>query len=327
MAEQDKVLLMHKVDGTLRTRMFANLLEEAEAEIQEHLDEFSVKYVGGEIVETDDILTAFIEAKRAGGRSEKTLVRYRYVIERFMFAVGVKTRDVNQVHVRAYITAEQKRGIQNSTLEGIRTILNSYFNWLEHEKKISKNPLYNIETIKSEEKKPEAFSRPDIEKMKRTCTSLRDMAIINFLLATGCRVSEMTGLNIQDINFDEGECVVDGKGAKERTVFLDDVAIMTLKEYLATRSDKEEALFVGSRGERLQPGGVRIMLKRIEKASGVKNVHPHRFRRTAVTRLLGLGMPIQDVAIIVGHESIDTTMTYYAISNSRIKNSYRLRTA
>ena len=324
MAEQDKALLMHKVEDTLKPRMFANLLEEAVDEIQEHLDEFDITHISGEEVETEDMLDIFINAKRVGGRSEKTLVRYRYVIGRFMKSVGIKTREVTTQHIRAYFADELARGVSESTVDGIRETLNAYFGWLEHEKLIPRNPAFNIESIKYQKKERLALSTADIELLKRSCASIRDNAIISFLLATGCRISEVTSLNRNDVDLDAGECIVLGKGNKERTVFLDDVAVLTLREYLSSRSDSSEALFVGKRGERLQNGGVRAMLKHLEKVSHVDNVHPHRFRRTAVTRLLNRGMPIQEVAILVGHEKLDTTMKYFASSKARIKNSYRM---
>ena len=326
MPEQDKVLLMHKVEGTLRTRMFANLLEEAVDEIQEHMDEFDISHVGPDEIETEDLLDTFINAKRVGGRSEGTLVRYRYVIERFMKHAGIKTREVTQYHIRDYFAAELDRGVSESTIDGIRQTLNGYFAWLESEKLIMKNPVANIEAIKYQKKERLALSFADVELLKRNCSSIRDNAIISFLLATGCRISEVTGLNRDDVNLDEGECIVLGKGNKERTVFLDDVAILTLREYLSSRKDDSEALFANKNGGRLNPGGVRAMLKKLAQASNVENVHPHRFRRTAVTRLLNRGMPIQEVAILVGHAKVDTTMKYFSANKTRIKNSYRIYT-
>lgn len=326
MAEQDKTLLLHKIDGTLRTRMYANLLEETEDEIQNHLDEFDVTHIGNEEVESEDLLDTYINAKRVSGRSELTLVRYRYTIERFMQYVNVKTREVNQHHVRDYFAHEKRRGIQDSTIEGTREVLNSYFGWLEHEKMIPSNPVFNVEPIKCQIKERNALSASEIEILKRNCKNIRDNAIISFLLATGCRISELVGLNVDDVDLVNGECIVLGKGNKERTVFLDEVALLTLKEYLARRNDDCEALFVNKRHGRLLPGGIRCMLKTLAEKANVDHVHPHRFRRTNVTHLLNRGMPIQEVAILAGHSKIDTTMKYFAANKARIKNSYRMYT-
>ena len=327
MSEKDKVLLMHKVEGTLKTRMFANLLEEAVDEIHDHLDEFEVSHVGADTTGSEDLLDTFINAKRVSGRSEKTLVRYRYVIERFMRRVNVKTRDVNQYHVRDYFSAELDRGVSESTIDGIREVLNGYFAWLTAENLIPRNPLHNIESIKYQKKERLALSSTDIELLRRNVKCIRDNAIISFLLATGCRISEMTNLNRDDVDLNAGECIVLGKGNKERTVFLDDVAMLTLREYLKRRRDKNPALFVNKDGHRLQPGGVRAMLKTLSVVSGVENVHPHRFRRTNVTNLLNRGMSIQEVAILAGHDKLDTTMKYFSSSKTRIKSSYRKYTS
>ena len=324
MATQDKVLLMTRVEETLKPRMFANLLDEAVNEIQNHLDDFDVTAISRDFSSHDDLLDAFINAKRVSGRSDNTLFRYRYIISRFLKTVGISTREISTAHIRAYFAGELNRGVSEATVDGVRETLSAYFGWLASEAMISRNPVSSIESIKYQKKERLALSPADIELLKRNCRSIRDNAIISFLLATGCRISEITQLNRADVDLDEGECIVLGKGNKERTVFLDDVAVLMLREYLSSRKDHNEALFIGKGGKRLLPGGVRAMLKQLEKASSVENVHPHRFRRTAVTRLLNRGMPIQEVAILAGHEKVDTTMKYFAASKARIKSSYRM---
>ena len=324
MPTQDKLLLLNKVEETLKPRMFANLMEEAVTEIQEHLDDFDVTHISKETTGVEDLLDTIIAAKRVSGRSDKTLVRYQYIIQRFLKQVGISTREVTPAHVRAYFAEELARGVSESTVDGIRETLNAYFGWLKNEGLIPRNPVSGIESIKYQKKERLALSPSEIELLKRSCKSVRDNAIVSFLLATGCRISEVTGLNRDDVDLNEGECIVLGKGNKERTVFLDDVAVLMLREYLLTRNDSNEALFVGKGGKRLQPGGVRAMLKQLEKSANVENVHPHRFRRTAVTRLLNRGMPIQEVAILAGHEKVDTTMKDFAASKARMKSSYRM---
>ena len=324
MAEQDKVLLMNKVEGTLKTRMFANLLDEAVDEIQDHLDEFDVHHLGNDVIETEDLLTAFVNAKKVSGRSEKTIVRYQYVIGKLLDFSKVKIRDINAHHIREFFAREQERGICDTTIEGYREVFSGFFGWLDKEKLISKNPITNIEPIKCKKKERLALSFTDVELLRRNCNNLRNSAIINLLLSSGCRISELVGLNKDDINLDENEGIVLGKGNKERTIYMDDVASMTLKEYLASRNDTSEALFVNRFGDRLLQSSIREMLNDLAKKAGVEHVHPHRFRRTAVTNMLNRGMPIQEVAIIVGHERVDTTMKYFSKSKNRIKNSYRL---
>ena len=183
--------------------------------------------------------------------------------------------------------------------------------------------MIEIEKIRVPKVVKPMFSNPDITMLKKYCDNIRDNAIISFLMSTGCRIGEVVALNRKDINFEEGECKVHGKGNKERIVFIDDVAVLNIKEYLATRTDNNEALFVNRYNERLQPSGFRMALKILAEESGVKKVHPHRFRRTFITKMLDRGMPIQEVAILVGHESLNTTMKYYSSSKAKIKSSYQ----
>lgn len=324
MAEKDKALLMKKLNGTLRTRMFANLLEEAETEIQDHLDEFDISHIGDDNVETEDLLNAYLDAKRASGKSEKTILNYHLQISKFMEFACVKTRDVRKEHILEYFSHEQARGLQDSSIRNIRSVLVAYFNWLEREKLIRDNPAIHIDPIKCEKKERPALSSVDMDRLKRNCKRVRDIAIINFLFATGCRIGEVVRLNRRDINFADGEVIVYGKGKKERTVFLDSIAIVTLKEYLVTRTDDNEALFIGQRGERFSADGVRYILRTLSRESNVDHVYPHRFRRTTITYLLDHGMGIEQVALLAGHEKVDTTMKYFAANKSRIKMSYRM---
>lgn len=199
----------------------------------------------------------------------------------------------------------------------------SFFGWVQREGLIPNNPCGNLSTIKCGKEVRLPFSDVDIERLKETCETARDKALIAFLLSTGCRVGEVCGLNRADIDFANLECTVLGKGNKERTVYLDNVAAMQLRIYLNTRTDTCEALFAGKGSERLQAGGIRKRLNEIGEKAGVENVHPHRFRRTLATTLINHGMPIQEVAKILGHEKIDTTMTYVYIDKTNVKNAYR----
>ena len=176
---------------------------------------------------------------------------------------------------------------------------------------------------KRAKKEKKTYSGVDLERLNLECRTVRDRAIISFLSSTGCRISEMTGLDRAAVDLEKLECVVHGKGAKDRTVYLSDVAGMLISQYLAERKDDNPALFVGCRNERLQPGGVRIMLKAVAKRAGVDHVHPHKFRRTLATELSRKGMPIQEVANILGHEKIDPTMKYVILNKDDVKSSYR----
>lgn len=218
---------------------------------------------------------------------------------------------------------EKEKGLQDKTLEGQRSIFSSYFNWLQREGLIIKNPCANLGTIKYQKQVKFPFSEVDIMLLRESCKNVRDKALISFLLCTGCRISELTQLDIVDVNFEQKEVKILGKGNKERIVYLDDLCVKQLKDYLGARKDTSPALFVGKGTNRISSNGVRANLHRIASDAGVNNVHPHRFRRTLATNLINRGMSIQEVATILGHENINTTMTYIYLDKDNIKNNYK----
>lgn len=270
----------------------------------------------------EEFLEAFLAAKQIEGRSQKTIERYAYIIRRLLAAVKVSIQDVTIYHVRSYLMAEKKRGISDRTLEGYRSIFSSFFGWLAQEGLIARNPVGNIGVVKYTRKVRKPFSAVDLARLKDACENDRDLALISFLLSTGCRISEVCALD-RDITYQSGEVTVLGKGSKERRVYVDDVTIMILDRYLDGRQDTEPALFIGKGTTRIQPGGVRVMLNRIGAKAKVDNVHPHRFRRTLATNLISRGMTIQEVAAILGHDNINTTMTYVYLDQSAVKSSYQ----
>ena len=273
--------------------------------------------------ENDDLLDAFIASMKIQGRSPKTIARYTYEIGRFMKFAKVQTRQVNVYHIRNWITANKNRGLQDSTLESHRQVVSAYFGWLFREGLIEKNPMANVGVIKVPKKQKKIYSDIDMEKLNANAKTLRDRTIINFLRSTGCRISEMTSLNKDSVDLNTLECVVHGKGNKDRVVYLDEVTGMLLEKYLKKRKDTEDPLFIGKRKERLEPGGVRTMLKTLGKKCGVDHVHPHKFRRTLATELSRHGMQIQEVASILGHESLNTTMKYVVLNREDVKHDYR----
>lgn len=270
----------------------------------------------------DDLLDSFVASMQIQGKSPQTIDRYVYVIGRFMKFAKVPTRRINVYHIRNWLQAEKQRGIADSTLEGNRQVLSSYFGWLFRESLIEKNPVANVGVIKVAKKKKLTYTDIEMEKLNQNCKTIRDKAILHFLASTGCRVSEMTGLNRDTVNLKTLECVVHGKGNKERTVYIDSVTGMLLEKYLANRKDDNEALFVGRLKERLKPGGVRIMLNTLAKLAGVQHCHPHKFRRTLATEMARRGMPIHEVSHYLGHESLDTTMTYVNINDDDMRHDY-----
>lgn len=323
MSISDKQQLLRSVEIGLGKELTADNIKSVVNILSNILIDFNVEYISnGTLSGNDELLSAYIEAKRIEGRSEKTIERYQYIISKTINTIGVPIRDISVHHLRKYLGDLKDKGIANSTLEGIRQVLSAFFGWLEREKLSPSNPMINLQPIRITKKVRKPFSQVDIEQLKEGCTNNRDKAIISFLLTTGCRVSEVCALNRNDIDMESKEVVVFGKGNKERTVFVDDVTCMLLRRYLEDRKDDLPALFVGKGSERLKPCGIRKILTRISEKSNVKNTHPHRFRRTLATNLINGGMPIQQVSIILGHDKLDTTMKYIYSSKTDIKNAY-----
>ena len=322
MSVGSKQVFMLEAEKRFGSVVTADTLSQLMPILGDIMNEFDVEQVSEEHINYD-LLEAFLSAKEVEGRSPKTLERYKYVIRRVLTDCGRTTNHITVYHIRTYFMKEKQRGISNSTLEGTRSILLSYFSWLHKEGLINSNPMANLSTIKCEKIVRKPYQEEDIECLKESCKSVRDKALIMFLLSTGCRVSEVCNLNRTSIRFSALECTVVGKGNKERIVYLSPATAMMLKRYLDQRKDDNVALFIGKRLERLQPGGVRSMLRQLERKTGVANVHPHRFRRTLATNLISRGMAIQEVAAVLGHDRLDTTMKYVYLENSTVKNSYR----
>lgn len=323
MSIQDKATLLNRLENALGDVLTVAEMGRVMGRVADTLSGFSVQQIEAENPGKDDLLAAYISAMQIQGRSPKTIERYRYIIGRLMQAVKVSTREITVYHLRQYLSDEKARGICDNTLEGFRQVFSAYFNWLQREGLITQNPTANLGAIKCPKKVKQTYSDVDLEKLKFSAETLRDRAIVCFLMSTGCRISEMIQLNRDDVDLNALECTVLGKGNKERTVYIDAVTSMLIRQYLETRRDDEPALFIGKRRERLLPGGVRYMLRTLGEESHVEHVHPHKFRRTLATNLIRHGMPIQEVAAILGHDKIDTTMQYVVLDKTDVKNSYR----
>lgn len=322
MAIEAKISLQNQVEKRLMTEVTADALNRMMRVMADVLEGFDVRETQV-MEEKDDLLECYIDAMRVQGRSEKTLARYRYVIERMMKDVNVPTRRITVYHLRGYLSKMKDNGKQDSTMEGIRQVFSAYFNWLQRESLIDRNPTANLGAIKVGKRQKKTFTDIDMEKLSRSCKCKRDRAIIAFLASTGCRVSEVTGLDRDAVDLDQLTCVVHGKGNKERRVYLDGVTGMLIRAYLAERKDEDPALFVNRYNVRMNPDGVREMLNRVAEDAGVEHVHPHKFRRTLATNMARHGMPIQEVARILGHDKIDTTMRYVVLDDEDIKHEYR----
>ena len=268
----------------------------------------------------------FISSKRIEGCSEKSLKYYESTISAMINDVGKDIKCVDTDDLRTYLTNyQQQRNSSKVTIDNIRRILSSFFSWLEDEDYILKSPVRRIHRIKTSSNIKETYSDEDLELMRDNCSELRDLAMIDLLASTGMRVGEMVLLNREDINFNERECVVFGKGSKERLVYFDARTKIHLQNYLDTRTDDEQALFVTLKApyNRLTIGGVEARLRSFGRRLSISKVHPHKFRRTLATMAIDKGMPIEQLQQLLGHQRIDTTLKYAMVKQSNVKLAHK----
>ena len=273
-----------------------------------------------------NLLKKYFAAKRAEGCSEKSLKYYETTITKALTEINKNAREINTDELRNYLMNYQE--VHNSskvTIDNIRRILSSFFNWLEDEDYIIKSPIRRIHKVKVATTVKETYSDEELEKLRDSCTNVRDLAMIDFLASTGMRVGELVLLNRSDINFQERECVVFGKGSKERIAYFDARAKLHLKKYLKERQDNHEALFVSLRAEheRLTISGVESRLKKLGQKIGIKKVYPHKFRRTLATKAIDKGMPVEQLQQLLGHKRIDTTLHYAMVKQQNVKIAHR----
>ena len=273
-----------------------------------------------------DAVASFITAKRTEGCSEKTLSYYRKTIMAMLTAIDRPPQQIVTDDLRRYLTDYQKdRGSSKVTIDNIRRILSSFFSWLEDEDYIVKSPIRRIHKVKTAKVIKDTYTDEALELMRDHCTTARDLAIIDLLSSSGMRVGELVTLNREDINFTERECVVLGKGNKERLVYFDARTKIHLQNYVEARRDDNPALFVSLRAPyaRLQIGGVEMRLRELGRKLHIPKVHPHKFRRTMATTAIDKGMPIEQVQQLLGHQKIDTTMHYAMVKQQNVKMAHR----
>lgn len=268
----------------------------------------------------------FLSAKRVEGCSQKSLKYYRSTIGAMLETTGKRVREIETDDLREYLTNYQKeRQSGKVTIDNIRRILSSFFSWLEDEDYILKSPVRRIHKVKAASTVKETYTDEALEQMRDNCDNLRDLALIDMLASTGMRVGELVLLNREDINFAERECVVFGKGDKERIVYFDARAKIHLQNYLDSRTDDNNALFVTLRAphERMKIGGIEVRLRELGKRLGIPKVHPHKFRRTLATMAIDKGMPVEQLQRLLGHQRIDTTMQYAMVKQQNVKLAHR----
>ena len=284
--------------------------------------EFTVK----ESKENSILLMNFLASKHVEGCSERTIIYYHTTIEKMLRIINKKIEFITTDDLRKYLADYRKQnGASKTTVDNVRRVLSSFFSWLEDEDYILKNPVRRIHKIKTKKVVKEVLSDEHFEVLRDNCDNLRDLAMIELLASTGIRVGELVNLNIDDVLFNERECVVLGKGDSERIVYFDAKTKIHLQKYLESRKDSNPALFVSldAPHDRLNISGVEIRLRNLGRKVGINKVHPHKFRRTVATKAIDKGMPIEQVQSLLGHSQIDTTMHYAMVNQNNVKESHR----
>lgn len=273
-----------------------------------------------------NLLESFLIAKEVEGCSPKTLAYYESTISKMSAALAKPYTQLTTDDLRKYLSNyEVKRGTSKVTIDNIRRIFSSFFSWLEDEDYIVKSPARRIHHVKAPALVKETLSDEDLEALRDGCRCERDLAIIDMLASTGMRVGELVRLDRTDLDLHERECLVLGKGNKQRPVYFDARTKLHLKNYLASRTDDNPALFVSLSGrrERLSISGVELRLRQLGRRLLPQRVHPHKFRRTLATNAIDKGMPVEQVQKLLGHARIDTTMHYAMVSQNNVKASHR----
>ncbi len=294
----------------------------------DNFDDIEIIYRNKNLIKLNnkELLNRFLSAKKIEGCSKKTIDYYKKTIRKMLISIDKRIEDIETEDLRNYLSEyKENNNLSKTTIDNVRRILSSFFSWLEDEDYILKNPVKRIHRIKKGRVVKDILSDENIEKLCDNCDNIRDLAILELLISTGIRVGELVRLNIADINFNERECIVFGKGESERIVYFDARCKIHLQEYLSTRVDDNPALFVQFRKphNRLGINGVEIRLKKIGEKSRIKDVHPHKFRRTLATKAIDKGMPIEQVQRLLGHIQIDTTMQYAMVNQSNVKIAHR----
>lgn len=274
----------------------------------------------------EELINKFISAKEIEGCSLRTTKYYESTLLKMNSKMNKGITHMTTDDLRTYLTEYQKvNNCSKASVDNIRRNLSSFFSWLEEENYILKSPMKRIHKIKVDKVIKETYSDETLELLRDNCDCLRDLAIIDLLASTGMRVGELVKLNINDIDFENRECVVFGKGNKERPVYFDARTKIHLKNYLNTRNDNDPALFVSldTPHKRLNISGVEIRLRQLGRRLGIQKVHPHKFRRTVATKAIDKGMPIEQVQSLLGHSQIDTTMHYAMVNQNNVKESHR----
>ncbi|WP_317436933.1 site-specific tyrosine recombinase/integron integrase [Thomasclavelia spiroformis] len=317
--EEKIVMIINKMADYLNISQMKKLQEVL-------LQTFSEKTIQKEEVSNDEYLRLFLDAKQIEGCSERTIQYYSVTVDRMLQKIETPVRKISTEEIRKYLVDYQKiNDCSKVTVDNVRRNISSFFSWLEEEDYVLKSPMRRIHKIKTKQPVKEVISDEAIELLRDNCECSRDLAIIDLLYSTGIRVGELVNLNISDVDFEARECVVFGKGDKERKVYFDAKAKLHLLNYLTERKDNNPALFVtlDAPHNRLKISGVEIRIRSLGRKLNMEKIHPHKFRRTMATRAIDKGMPIEQVQKILGHSQIDTTMQYAIVNQTNVKTSHQ----
>lgn len=323
---------MEELRREILQKMHGVLTEEQEEKLRNALDialyRYRIESKTEEVAiydnSNDSKIKRFIATKRLEGLSDSTLEQYYRTVTNLVQTLGKHIADITTDDIRYYLSIyQEKRKVSKVTINNMRRYFSTFFGWCCDEDIIEKNPMRRIKAIKQQKVIKEPFSDVEMEKIRQSANKVRNRALVEFLYTTGCRVSEVVGININHVDFSKCAVVVTGKGNKQREVYITDRAMYWLKMYLDGRRDNNIALFIGKGCKRLNKAGIESVVKNIGKKAGISNVHPHRFRRTLATDLINKGMPIQEVQQLLGHTSVDTTMVYCTIDRNNVQSGHR----
>lgn len=273
-----------------------------------------------------DYVELFLSAKKVEGCSFRTISYYKSTLHTMVTTLNKSVKQIDTEDLRGYIASySDLYQVSKTTLDNIRRIISSFFSWLENENYIIKSPARRIRKIKTGSTVKSIYSDEELELLRDHCNTIRDLAIIDFLASTGVRIGELVNIDISDIDFDKRECVVLGKGNKERVVYFDARSKIHLLDYIRSRHDSNKALFVSLHQpyHRLNISGIEIRLRNLGKVLQMERVHPHKFRRTLATNAIDKGMPIEQVQVLLGHTKIDTTLHYAMVNQNNVKQSHK----
>ena len=326
MATDGRQNLIQTIENELVNRLSAETYDVVVGIVIKALNNYEVVERCTDIVVHDDfnerILKRYCACLMVDGKSEKTIAQYKRTATKLADFIGKPYTEIGVYDIRYFLACEKERGVSDRTCENTRANLSAFFQWMHLEEIIQKNPCMNIKPLKYKDEVRKPFSEVEIDRLRSACDTLKKRALVEFLLTSGVRVSELASMEVSDVD-GVNVHVSHGKGNKERMTFINNVAKSHLQKYLLSRPEQGGALFYNKNHDPLQAGGIRNILKTIEKDSGVENVHPHRFRRTFATGLANRGMNIQEIQKLLGHSNLNTTMEYVCIDNSKIKTSYQ----